>query len=188
MRGSLLHSLFLLTVVGWLVLEFRQAQRQRPEAVPADASSRMVLRLCYVAGFGAAFVLNGRVPSAAFGTVAVPWTGLALMWCGIGLRTWSFQTLGRYFTFTVQTSEDQPVISSGPYRVLRHPGYAGVLLASIGVGLVIANWVSLAVLTFAVLSGLVYRITVEERVLGAALAGRYQSYAGKRSRLIPFIW
>jgi protein-S-isoprenylcysteine O-methyltransferase Ste14 len=110
------------------------------------------------------------------------------MWCGIGLRLWSFQTLGRYFTFTVQTSQDQPVIEAGPYRVIRHPSYAGLVLAFAGLGFIVDNWGSAAVLTVAIACGLVYRITVEERALSRDLGGRYQSYAEGRKRLVPFIW
>jgi hypothetical protein len=48
--------------------------------------------------------------------------------------------LGRFFTFTAQTSPDQPVISAGPCRVISHPGYAGCLLAIVGVGFLFDNW------------------------------------------------
>jgi protein-S-isoprenylcysteine O-methyltransferase Ste14 len=141
-----------------------------------------------IAALGAALARK-RVPSATIGTESlVASIGLVLLWCGLGLRLWSFQTLGRYFTFTVQTSPDQPVISAGPYRVIRHPGYAGMLLAVIGLGFTIDNWVSLVVLTGAVASGLIYRIVVEERALSRDLGGRYQAYARSRRRLIPFVW
>ena len=56
------------------------------------------------------------------------------------LRLWSFHTLGRYFTLTIQTSSDQPVIADGPYRLIRHPSYAGLLLIIMAVGLFIGNW------------------------------------------------
>jgi protein-S-isoprenylcysteine O-methyltransferase Ste14 len=48
--------------------------------------------------------------------------------------------LGHYFTFTVMTSANQPVITTGPYRVLRHPSYAGILLVLAGIGLSYGNW------------------------------------------------
>jgi protein-S-isoprenylcysteine O-methyltransferase Ste14 len=114
--------------------------------------------------------------------------GLVVLWCGIGLRVWSFRTLGRYVTFTVKTSQDQPVIAAGPYRVIRHPGYAGLILAIIGIGFAMNNWASLVVLTSAITTGLVYRITVEERALSRDLGGRYQRYAEGRKRLVPFVW
>ena len=187
--STLAHTIFLITIVGWLVLELRQSQKQRPEATADDAGSRSALRLAYVIGYVGALVLDRSVPSADLGSAQLTsWIGLSVMWCGVGLRLWSFQTLGRYFTFTVQTSQQQPVISAGPYRVIRHPSYAGILLASVGLGLVIGSWASLTFLTVAIACGLAYRITVEERALSRDLGGRYQAYAESRKRLIPFIW
>lgn len=55
------------------------------------------------------------------------------------LRWWAFWTLGQYFTFTVDVSAEQLVVTAGPYRALRHPGYAGGLLVMIGIGVVYAN-------------------------------------------------
>jgi protein-S-isoprenylcysteine O-methyltransferase Ste14 len=186
---ALVRTLFLVTVVIWLVLEVRQAQNHRPEANPADGGSRPIVRLSYVIGVVGAVIGQKAVPSAAIGSQTLTsWIGLVIVWCGVGLRFWSFHTLGRYFTFTVQTRPDQPVISAGPYRVIRHPSYAGVLLASVGVGFIIGNWASLAFLATAITCGLVYRINIEERALSQDLGGRYQSYAESRKRLVPFVW
>lgn len=52
-------------------------------------------------------------------------TGIVVFSAGEALRIWSRITLGRYFTYQVMTSKDQPVITSGPYRILRHPSYSG---------------------------------------------------------------
>ena len=111
-----------------------------------------------------------------------------LFWSGISLRLWSFHTLGRYFTFTVQSSNDQPVIVDGPYRVIRHPSYAGLLLIIMAFGLFIGNWWSLVCLAGTVTGGLVFRIRVEERALTRNLGDRYLSYAATHKRLVPFIW
>ena len=116
------------------------------------------------------------------------WLGLIFLLAGIALRLWSFQTLGRYFTFTVQTSSDQPVIAEGPYQVIRHPGYAGLLLAIIGVGFFLGNWVSAMGLPLLVTAGLAYRIRVEERALLQALGDTYRDYAATRKRLVPLLW
>ena len=81
------------------------------------------------------------------------------------MRWWSFHTLGRYFTFKVQTSADQPVISSGPYRLLRHPGYTGAELEFLGLGFLYGNWVGVVALAVLPMIGLIYRIRVEEDAL-----------------------
>jgi protein-S-isoprenylcysteine O-methyltransferase Ste14 len=172
-----------------VVLELRQGVNRRPEGVKAGWGSEIVFRLAIVAGVLVAIVLSRVAPAAAIQLAAVTaWIGLGLLWCGIGLRFWSFRTLGRYFTFIVQTSGDQPVITGGPYRVIRHPSYAGLLLAVVGLGLVVGNWLSLVSLTIAVGCGLVFRIRVEERALLQNLGDDYRSYAATRKRLIPFIW
>lgn len=179
----------MVSAVAWGIAEFLQAQRRRPEAKSADYGSRIAVRISTLVGAGGAALLRKSFPAATIGSDTLAgWIGLVVLWCGVGLRLWSFQTLGRYFTFTVKTSEDQPVISTGPYRVIRHPGYAGILLAVVGIGFFINNWASLAVLTGVVAGGLAYRITVEERALSRDLGGRYQAYAESRKRLVPFVW
>jgi protein-S-isoprenylcysteine O-methyltransferase Ste14 len=86
------------------------------------------------------------------------------------------------------TSADQPVITSGPYRFVRHPSYAGIVLVLTGIGITYGNWLSLAALALVPLIGFVYRIHVEEAALAATLGSRYTSYAAGRKRLIPFVW
>ena len=141
------------TAATWVIGELRQSITRRPEAVNANWRSEVLFRLSIGVGALGAGVLARVTPSATIRTTAVAESvGLVLFWSGISLRLWSFHTLGRYFTFTVQTSNDQPVIVDGPYRVIRHPGYAGLLLVIIAVGLFIGNWWSLVCLTGAITS------------------------------------
>ena len=177
------------TAAIWVLLELRQSIFQRSEGVKANWGSEVLFRLIVAAGALVAGALAGVAPSATIQPIAVAdWIGLVLLWGGISLRLWSFRTLGRYFTFIVQTSSDQPVITSGPYRVIRHPSYAGLLLIVMGVGLFIGNWLSLASLTAAVAGGLVLRIRVEERALLQSLGDSYRAYAATHKRLVPLIW
>jgi protein-S-isoprenylcysteine O-methyltransferase Ste14 len=176
------------TGVVWVGLELRQGIKRRPEGVKANWTSELVFRLTVVAGILVGTVLSRVAPTAAIGSAVAVWIGLGLLWCGIALRLWSVRTLGRYFTVIVQTSRDQPVITDGPYRLIRHPSYAGLLLAVTGVGLVIGNWWSLISLTVGMAVGLVFRIRVEERALLRDLGDDYRDYAATHKRLIPFVW
>jgi protein-S-isoprenylcysteine O-methyltransferase Ste14 len=129
------------------------------------------------------------VPAAAIRpAVAAFGAGLVVMVTGLVLRGWSIKTLGDYFTFTVMVSSDQPVIKAGPYRALRHPGYAGIVLACAGVGLASANWVGLAGAVLVPLGLLLIRIRIEERALLATLGDRYRCYAAGHKRLVPLVW
>jgi protein-S-isoprenylcysteine O-methyltransferase Ste14 len=181
--------ILVLTAAIWVMLELRQSIAHRPEGVMANWGSEVRFRLIVGVGAIVAGGLSGVAQSAKIRPAAFAVSiGLVLFWGGISLRLWSFRTLGRYFTFTVQTSGDQPVISEGPYRVIRHPSYAGLLLIIMAVGVFIGNWWSLVCLTVAMAGGLVFRIRVEERALTQNLSESYRSYAATHKRLVPFVW
>ena len=181
------RGLLVVSAVVWLAVELRESTNRRPEATLSDHGSRMYIRVASVVGIVGAVILTRNVP---FGRISpdVAWVGLVVFWCGIALRSWSFRALGRYFTFKVQTSVDQPVITSGPYRFVRHPSYAAVLLMVMGVGLFLGSWWSVAWLTASVFCGLLFRIRVEERALLLQLGDRYVTYAADHKRLVPLIW
>jgi protein-S-isoprenylcysteine O-methyltransferase Ste14 len=180
--------LFYLTLGVWAVIEIRQALNRRAGATNTDRGSLMVVRLCSVAGvLLAALAIKVRATAFPYNVTVVA-ISLAVIWAGIGLRWWCFRTLGHYFTFTVMTSSDQPVITTGPYRVLRHPSYAAILLILAGIGLTYGNWLSLAALLFLPLIGFLNRIRVEEAALSEALGAAYTTFASGRKRLVPFVW
>ncbi len=113
--------------------------------------------------------------------------GVAVTGAGVALRQWSIATLGRSFTGHVQIQAGQTVVSTGPYRWLRHPSYAGQWLEMIGVGLATGNALSAAICAAVPLAGLTRRISGEERALTTLLPG-YTDYAEGKPRLIPFVW
>jgi protein-S-isoprenylcysteine O-methyltransferase Ste14 len=100
----------------------------------------------------------------------------------------SFRALGRYFTLDVMTSTDQPVITTDPYRIVRHPSYVGLLLVLAEIGIKDTNWLSLVALLLLPLTGFMHRIHVEEAALSATLGEAYRSYAESRNCIIPFVW
>ena len=181
-------ALFVGSALVWIVGEVVHGLYRRRNADNTDRNSLLILRACVVAGALLATFAE-RVPAAALPEEpAIFGMSLVLLWFGVGLRWWCFRTLGQYFTITVMTSADQPVISGGPYRALRHPSYAGLLVALVGVGLSLGNWLSLGALVVSAVIGILYRIHVEEVALSSALGPRYTAYAIGRKRLIPFVW
>jgi protein-S-isoprenylcysteine O-methyltransferase Ste14 len=79
-------------------------------------------------------------------------------------------------------------VTRGPYRVLRHPSYTGLLFAFAGAGLMVGNWLSVGGAVVLLLIALVYRLRIEERALTAALGDRYREFTAGRARLIPYVW
>jgi protein-S-isoprenylcysteine O-methyltransferase Ste14 len=178
-----------LSGVLWVVLELRQSLTSRPEAREGDRGSRVVIGVAAVIGILLAIAARRGRPGLAIGDpVVAGWCGLVLLLAARALRQWSFRTLGRYFTFTVQTSPDQTVVAIGPYRFVRHPSYTALLLAAAAGGLYVGNWLSLLALVAAVAAGLAYRITLEERALTTDVGPAYRDYAATRKRLVPFVW
>jgi protein-S-isoprenylcysteine O-methyltransferase Ste14 len=92
-----------------------------------------------------------------------------------------------YAASTIQVAEGQTVISTGPYAVVRHPMYAGVLPLLIGMPLALGSWWGLfALILF--MPALIWRLLDEERFLHKNLPG-YTEYTRKvRYRLVPFVW
>lgn len=59
---------------------------------------------------------------------------------GLVLQYWAAKTLGKFYTKTLQTLEQQQIIQQALYNIIRHPGYLGTFLMKIRAGLAIANW------------------------------------------------
>jgi protein-S-isoprenylcysteine O-methyltransferase Ste14 len=185
--------LYMIVVLSWYLMEIAQFLRQRQWRKDARrVSPRGYWPAFWASMAGAAsmlFLAPRIAPAAAMGHAALAFgIGICMVIAGAAVRGWSFETLGRYFTFTVTVSPDQPVVTAGPYRLLRHPGYAGGLLATIGVGLMWGNWLSFATLTLATLAFIVWRIHTEESALLGALNDRYRAYASNHKRLVPLVW
>ena len=113
--------------------------------------------------------------------------GIFLMLVGVLVRQWAIAVLGRFFSLTVRVAEDHRVVVKGPYRLVRHPSYTGVLITFIGLALAVQSSGALLVLlaVFSVSYG--YRMRVEERVLQSELGQDYAEYMKRTKRLIPFL-
>lgn len=180
---------FFVSVGAFSVGELLQAFRLRRGATRVSVRAEIVFRAVFFCGILLLPIGRAVAPDAMIGGGVWPFAlGVVIAWLGLLLRWWSFVSLGRYFTVVVQTSEDQPIVERGPYRVLRHPSYTGLLLAFAGVGLMLGNWVSAIGAVSLLVIALIYRIRIEESALSAALGDRYQRFAASRARLVPYVW
>ena len=185
--------LLLIVTMAWGAMElgqFSQELEARKGATKVGGvTSRVVFWACLIAASIFLHLAPRIVPAAAIRPGAVAFAaGMVILLAGLVLRGWSFKTLGKYFTHTVMVSSDQPVITTGPYRLLRHPSYTGILMACAGVGLTSANWAGLAVMALLPLAVLLWRIHIEENALLTTLGDRYRAYAAHHKRLVPLVW
>jgi|SRR6266536_2182560 protein-S-isoprenylcysteine O-methyltransferase Ste14 len=180
----------------WLVFElwrqFRDLRNRVAESTDADRRSLWATTGTTLLALGAAIAVAPQMQ----GVTVLPWrestvefvVGMVLLWGGIVLRLWAIRTLGRFFNSRVVIREDHEVIRTGPYRWIRHPSYTAALVTGIGAGILLGNWISLAIMTLLPLAGYLYRIRVEEAALAGSVGDPYQSYAQTTRRLVPFIW
>ena len=180
----------LIVTMAWGAMELGHASNTRDGATGAGGGGRRLAVLpVVVAASVMLYVAPPVVPAAAIRPGAAAFaTGMAVLLGGLVLRGWSIKTLGEYFTGRVMVSAEQPVITAGPYRLLRHPSYTGLLLACAGVGLASANWVAVAAMVVLPLAAVLWRIYAEEHALLGMLGDRYRAYAAQHKRLVPLIW
>ncbi|MGO9205172.1 MAG: methyltransferase family protein [Candidatus Limnocylindrales bacterium] len=175
-------------VAGFFAVE--AAARERGRAASLDAldddqgTTHGIVTASVMAAVAAP--LLRRVPVRPLPRAAAP-LGLALQATGLGLRIWSMRTLGASYSRTLRTAGEQGVVTDGPYRLVRHPGYAGSLLIWMGFALTSGSLPVVAVVSG--LLGRAYRrrIVAEETLLQRDLPG-YVAYSRRTRRLVPFVW
>ncbi len=111
--------------------------------------------------------------------------GLALFALGLGFAIWARVHIGRNWG-TPMTQKDEPeLVTSGPYRLVRHPIYSGILTAGIGTAVAL-SWLWLAAVALAGIY-FVYSATVEERYLTEQFPDAYPRYRHSTKMLVPFL-
>jgi protein-S-isoprenylcysteine O-methyltransferase Ste14 len=120
--------------------------------------------------------------------LVIHFIGIALTVLGYGLFLWAM-TSNAFFSEVVRIQEERShtVAKKGPYRVIRHPGYAGAILAFLGTPLLLGSWWA-AIPSLIGSAGYVLRTALEDRTLHEELNG-YASYSEKvHHRLLPGVW
>lgn len=125
------------------------------------------------------------LPGPGWWPVAV---GLAVFALALVFRARAVHELGRFFKFTVVVQPGHEVVDTGPYRLIRHPSYTGLLIAELGLGMALGTWLSVPACVLPPLIAFGIRLRHEERVLERELGEPYRSYMAHTKRLIPGVW
>ena len=188
--ASTVSPLANLTLAAWALLELSVRVREGVQGKGSrkrDRGTRALIAVTLGAAIGIAAAAASLAPSLRT-PAALRVLGVIVMWLGLATRVWAIAALGGAFRTTVEVDAGQAVVSTGPYRRIRHPAYAGLLLVVAGFGLAIGNWLSLAACLVVPLPGVVRRIHVEEAELTRVLGDAYRTYEAETTRLIPWLW
>jgi protein-S-isoprenylcysteine O-methyltransferase Ste14 len=111
--------------------------------------------------------------------------GLLVVLFGAFLFIWARRVLGHFYSGHVSVIEGQRLVQHGPYRIIRHPAYLGYLLISLGISLGFSSLSGFAAVGFILLPSVVYRLSVEDRLLAEHFGDQWRDYCKRVPALIP---
>ena len=179
-----MHALKFAVGWAWLVfwLYWLVTAANAKESVSGGWRNRLA-GVSVIGVFLIAVVLRGG--SLAVHSVVLGAIGAVLFGCGIGLAIWARLHLGRNWGMPMSQRADPELVTSGPYRFVRHPIYTGLLTAMLGTALV-DNLLGLIVVAV-LIAYFYYCGTVEERNLAATFPTTYPEYKSRTKMIIPFL-
>ncbi len=114
--------------------------------------------------------------------------GLVIILLGLLLRVWTRLTIGAMYSGYLRVKIGHVLVTDGPYRFVRHPGYSGFLLMALGLCIGYSSLIGLIAIPVLMIPGLSFRMKIEERMLSEEFRDDYWTYARRAKKLIPGIW
>jgi protein-S-isoprenylcysteine O-methyltransferase Ste14 len=179
-----LDALFIGLYLSWMLIELKITRRD----VIAEDKTTADCMTCQFYGAGQALtILSALWFSGAWRSLnIIHLLGIGLFLTGVLYRLWAIRTLGRFYSHRVRTQSRHRIVVIGPYRFTRHPAYAGMIVANVGIAIYFFNQVTLGVLLILLVPAILLRIFIEEKTL-FKIEG-YAQYAENRKRLFPGVW
>lgn len=157
--------------------------------VREDRSNRWVIAVLGALGLIDAWLpaYTDRIGFLTFGGEAVRWIGVLLYTAGGVLRLAPVFVLGRRFSGLVAIQPEHRLVTSGLYRVIRHPSYLGLFVLTLGWGLAFRSGVGV-IIAVLMLVVVLARIEAEERLLSETFGAEYDAYRARTWRLAPYVY
>ena len=186
-------ALAVVPFVWLLVIEMGTSRRVPPNKreydIELDTSTSHLFDIFVTIAMAAAVAASLRWTRTTITPRAVALgAGVVLMSSAIALSVSARHHLGRFHRHALTSHHDHELVTSGPYRFVRHPIYSATVLAFTGIGAALGTWVGVLALVTLPTGALARRIVVEEAILRARLGDRYVAYCVDRARLVPHIW
>jgi len=136
----------------------------------------------YSAGFAPDFLVQRAIPDG----MAIGLIGMIITLMGLGFAIWARVHLGKYWSSMPAIRVDHKLIRTGPYSIVRHPIYTGILFAVAGTAIIIGEPLGL-VAFFLILTAYLWKIRMEEKYLQEEFGEAYAQYRKEVPGLIPLL-
>ncbi|HEU4620511.1 MAG TPA: isoprenylcysteine carboxylmethyltransferase family protein [Gammaproteobacteria bacterium] len=169
----------------WFVSSFGAKKNMPSARAWTGLAIRVVLLVALLIAFRSPGFVEFARRSAVESGGALGTVGVALCAAGIGFAIWARFHLGRNWGMPMSVKQDAELVTTGPYKHVRHPIYTGILLALVGSALVLGAWYAGVVAIFAVY--FFFSARSEETVLLEQFGEPYREYMRRTKMLIPFV-
>jgi protein-S-isoprenylcysteine O-methyltransferase len=160
-----------------------EAEDRRQRIMPFVTIAGVIIAVASATVADAALLSNAPLRVDA----PLRWLGVVLLASGLGLQHWAITTLGRWFTVKVVVQAGQELVSTGPYRLLLHPSYTGLLLWMTALPLAFGTWLGVPMLVVAT-PLVLFRMRAEERLLAAHFGVAFDARLISCKRLVPWAY
>lgn len=177
--------------VAYMLFQGVGARRMAPTQSRAKDSLYPVYLLATVLGL--LLILTSLGDVGLLGTHVVPdhpawfWGGFAVTALGLALAWWARRRLGRFWSSAIELKAGHRLVTDGPYRVLRHPVYAGLMLAALGSGIADGD-VGSAIGFAMIAAAFITKLHREERFVAAAFGEEWRVWRAHTWALVPFVY
>lgn len=182
----LFHIMWLSWAGYWWAASFNVKTTARHETLQSRLSHVLPLTLAVMLLWlpdSPIQILGGRfLPDAVW----LFWVGAVLTLTGLLFTVWARVHLGRNWSATITVKQDHALITSGPYRFVRHPIYTGLLLALVGFALARGEWRGVVAVVIAFLA-FWRKLRIEERWMREQFGAAYEEYSRRVAALIPLL-
>ncbi|MFI5013400.1 MAG: methyltransferase family protein [Hyphomicrobiales bacterium] len=158
-------------------------RRETPAARLLHVGPLLICAVLFVAPRILPAALDRRFLPSAF---LLSWIGSLMVAAGLAFAVWARRHLGRNWSGAVALKREHALIRSGPYRFVRHPIYAGLLLAILGSAVAFGEWRGLLGLAFAFIA-IIHRVRAEDALMSETFGEEYRDYRRHTKALLPFL-
>jgi protein-S-isoprenylcysteine O-methyltransferase Ste14 len=177
-------ALWIIWLIGWMLSASWTATTVSHESPGSQLSYSVLVWAGALLVFARPSFLGALLQPLLPSSGSIAWIGVVLVAAGLGFAAWARVHLGKLWSSNVALKENHQIVRSGPYGIVRHPIYTGLLLAFAGTVLTRATFAAL--IGFALLAvSLVLKLRKEERLMSENFGAAYDVYRAEVPGLIP---